>query len=72
MGFSNLLFQKFQRTSSAVEGRNGYLSQIHHNRRGLSPLRLRVMTGLHNFHLQRSDGTMAAQCLFGQTRAEPI
>ncbi len=57
---------KFQRTSSAVEGRNGYLSQIHHNRRGLSPLRLRVMTVLHNFYLQRSDGTTAAQRLFGQ------
>lgn len=57
---------KFQRTSSAVEGRNGYLSQIHHNRRGLSPQRLQVMTVLHNFHLQRSDGTTAAQRLFGQ------
>ncbi len=26
----------FQRTSSAVEGRNGYLSGMHHNQRGLS------------------------------------
>jgi hypothetical protein len=25
----------FQRTSSAVEGRNGLLSQLHHNQRGL-------------------------------------
>jgi hypothetical protein len=33
---------KFQRTSSAVEGRNGYLTQMHHNRRGLSPSRLKV------------------------------
>lgn len=58
---------KFQRTSSAVEGRNGYLSQIHHNRRGLSTRRLRrVMTTLHNFHLKRSDGTTAAERLFGQ------
>jgi len=57
---------KFQRTSSAVEGRNGYLSQIHHNRRGLSSQRLRVMTTIHNFHLRRSDGTTAAQRLFGQ------
>lgn len=57
---------KFQRTSSPVEGRNGYLSQIHHNQRGLSARRLRVMTVLHNFHLKRSDGTTAAQRLFGK------
>jgi len=57
---------KFQRTSSAVEGRNGYLSQMHHNRRGLSSQRLRVMTTIHNFHLRRADGTTAAQRLFGQ------
>jgi len=56
---------KFQRTSSPVEGRNGYLSQIHHNRRGLSSQRLRVMTTIHNFHLRRADGTTAAQRLFG-------
>ena len=57
---------KFQRTSSPVEGRNGYLSQIHHNRRGLSTRRLRVMTPIHNFHLQRSDGSTAAERLFGK------
>jgi hypothetical protein len=26
--------QAFQRTSSAVEGRNGYVSQMHPNQRG--------------------------------------
>ena len=57
---------KFQRTSSPVEGRNGYLNQIHHNRRGLSTRRLRVMTTIHNFHLQRSDGSTAAERLFGK------
>jgi hypothetical protein len=57
---------KFQRTSSAVEGRNGFLSQIHHNRRGLSTRRLQVMTTIHNFHLKRSDGSTAAQRLFAQ------
>jgi hypothetical protein len=60
------MVSKFQRTSSAVEGRNGYLSQIHHNQRGLSTRRLRVMTTLHNFHLKRADGTTAAQRLFGK------
>ena len=57
---------KFRRTSSPVEGRNGYLSQIHHNRRGLSSRRLRVMTTIHNFHLQRADGSTAAERLFGK------
>jgi hypothetical protein len=58
---------KFQRASSAVEGRNGYLSQIHHNRRGLSAQRLGVMTTIHNFYLKRSDGSTAAERLFGKS-----
>jgi hypothetical protein len=58
---------KFQRASSAVEGRNGYLSQLHHNRRGLSSRRLAVMTTLHNFYLKRPDGSTAAERLFGQS-----
>ncbi|MEO0013388.1 MAG: hypothetical protein RLZZ535_1777 [Cyanobacteriota bacterium] len=60
------MVNKFQRSSSAVEGRNGYLSQIHHNRRGLSSKRLKVATVIHNFSLQRGDGTTAASRLFGQ------
>ena len=60
------MVSKFQRSSSAVEGRNGYLSQIHHNRRGLSSKRLSVATVIHNFALKRNDGTTAAERLFGQ------
>ena len=60
------MVSKFQRSSSAVEGRNGYLSQIHHNRRGLSSKRLKVATVIHNFALIRNDGTTAAERLFGQ------
>lgn len=60
------MVSKFQRSSSAVEGRNGYLSGVHHNRRGLSPQRLKVSTVIHNFFLKRDDGTTAAQRLFGQ------
>ena len=60
------MVSKFQRSSSAVEGRNGYLSQIHHNRRGLSSKRLKVATIIHNFALKRNDGTTAASRLFGQ------
>jgi hypothetical protein len=60
------MVSKFQRSSSAVEGRNGYLSQAHHNRRGLSSKRLQVSTAIHNFSLKRNDGTTAAERLFGQ------
>ncbi len=60
------MVSKFQRCSSAVEGRNGYLSQVHHNRRGLSTKRLKVSTVIHNFALKRSDGTTAAERLFGR------
>lgn len=55
---------KYQRTSSAVEGRNGYLSRLHHAGRGFAPQTLQVLTILHNFDLKRADGTTAAQRLF--------
>lgn len=55
----------YQRTSSAVEGRNGYLAQRHHASRGFSIQSLTVLTVLHNFDLKRPDGTTAAQRLFG-------
>ena len=55
----------YQRTSSAVEGRNGYLSRLHHAGRGFSPQTLKGLTIIHNFHLKRPDGTTAAQRLFG-------
>jgi hypothetical protein len=66
LNWANWMVSKFQRSSSPVEGRNGYLSQVYHNRRGLSSRRLKVMTVIHNFHLQRRDGTTAAERLFGK------
>lgn len=60
------MVSKFQRTSSPVEGRNGYVSRIHHSARGLSASRLQVLTVIHNFDLKRSDGSTAAQRLFGR------
>ena len=56
---------KFQRASSAVEGRNGYLSQANHCARGTPTQRLKVLTVIHNFDLKRADGTTAAERLFG-------
>ena len=55
----------FHRTSSAVEGRNGYLSQCHHNGRGMTRQRQKALTAIHNFDTKRRDGTTPAQRLFG-------
>lgn len=60
------MVSKFQRTSSPVEGRNGYLARLHHSARGLSQRRLQVLTVIHNFALTRSDGTTAAERLFSK------
>ncbi|MDZ4153674.1 DUF6399 domain-containing protein [Methylicorpusculum sp.] len=58
--------RNFHRSSSASEGRNGYLSQMVHNGRGLTEKRLRALTVIHNYGLQRADGTTAAMRLLGQ------
>jgi hypothetical protein len=57
----------FQRSSSNVEGRNGYLSLRNHQLRGLDLPRTReCLTAIHNFFLTRPDGTTAAARFFGQ------
>ena len=61
------LAEVFQRSSSNVEGRNGYLSLRNHQLRGLDHPRKRAcLTAVHNFFLTRSDGTTAAERFFGQ------
>ena len=57
--------RQFQRSSSAVEGRNGCLSQRYHNGRGLSARSLKALTVIHNFDTHQSDGTTPAERLFG-------
>ena len=66
------MISNFQRTSSAVEGRNGWLSQMNHNGRGISPKRLKAQTVLHNYYLKREDGTTAAERLFHQQFPDPL
>jgi hypothetical protein len=57
----------FQRSSSNVEGRNGYLSLRNHQLRGLElPPKRACLTTIHNFFLARPDGTTAAERFFGQ------
>jgi len=61
------LAEVFQRSSSNVEGRNGYLSLRNHQLRGLDlPRKRACLTAMHNFFLTRPDGTTAAERFFGQ------
>jgi hypothetical protein len=60
----------FQRASSAVEGRNGYLSQMQHNQRGLPTRRSKVWTAVHNFDCRAADGTTPASRFFRRTFPE--
>jgi hypothetical protein len=54
----------FQRASSAVEGRNGTLAQLHHNQRGVPKQRYKVWTVMHNFDCRARDGTTPASRFF--------
>jgi hypothetical protein len=54
----------FQRASSAVEGRHGSLSQMHHQQRGLPKRRSKVWSALHNFDCRASDGSTPASRFF--------
>ncbi|MDQ6956903.1 MAG: DUF6399 domain-containing protein [Mariprofundaceae bacterium] len=56
--------RQFQRSSSAVERRNGCLSQMYHNGRGLNEKRLKALTVIHNYDIKRVDGTTATMRLF--------
>lgn len=56
----------FHRASSAVEGRNGLLSQSYHNGRGLTSRRLGALTVIHNYDTRRSDGNTSAERLYGE------
>src|SRR5947209_2331628 len=56
----------FQRSSSCVEGRNGRLSLQHHGQSRVSERRLKALTVIHNYLVQRADGTTAAERFFGE------
>ncbi len=55
----------FQRSSSCVEGRNGQLSLKHHALHQLTNRKLHALTILHNFAVQRADGSTAAERFYG-------
>jgi len=54
----------FQPSSSCVEGRNGQLALRHHALHRLSDRKLNALKVVHNFYLQREDGTTAAERFF--------
>jgi len=54
---------KYQRTSSAIEGRNARLTQHYFVSRGLIRSHLPSLTVIHNFWIKRSDNTTAAERL---------
>lgn len=56
----------FQRSSSAVEGRNGALSLKFHAFHRLSKTKMNALTVLHNFFSTRKDKTTAAERFFEQ------
>lgn len=60
----------FQRSSSCVEGRNGYLSLRHHGLHHLSDRKLAVLTVIHNFFIRRDDNTTAAERFFEKSHRE--
>ena len=57
--------QLFQRSSSCVEGRNGYLSLRHHGLHRISDRKLAALTTVHNFFTQDSQERTPAERLFG-------
>ncbi len=54
----------FQRSSSCVEGRNGQLALRHHSLHRLSDRKLSALTTVHNYFIQRADGTTPAERFF--------
>jgi hypothetical protein len=52
--------------TAPTEGRNGQLSLYHHGCHALSPGKLRALTVLHNYFIQRDDGSTPAERFFGQ------
>jgi len=62
--FAKQCAQIFQRSSSAVEGRNSHLKRFHHGLYEVPPRKLKAYTAVHNYLVERQDGTTAAERLF--------
>ena len=49
---------------------SGQLSLHHHGCHALSPGKLKALTVLHNYFIERADGSTAAERFFGQKPAD--
>jgi len=58
------IVKTFQRASSRVEGRNGYLAFINHANKGIPEQRKKVLTIVHNFDSRNQNLTTPAERLF--------
>jgi len=56
---------KYQRSTSAIEGRNAKLSQHYFSSRGIRATHITPLTVIHNFWIKRHDKTTAAERLCG-------
>lgn len=56
---------KYQRTTSAVEGRNARLSYHYFSSKGIRENHVKSLTAIHNFWIKRTDGTTACERLCG-------
>ena len=54
---------KYQRTTSAVEGRNGRLSYHYFSSKGVRASHVKPLTVIHNFWIKRSDNSTACERL---------
>ena len=67
VSWAKWITNQFQRTTSPVEGRNGVLSLASHFCRGITAVRLKSLTVIHNYHIRRNDHTTAAERLYNTT-----
>lgn len=56
--------ERFQRSSSCVQGRNGVLSLYHRRFHRMSVRSLKALTIVHNIHIKRVDKATAAERFF--------
>lgn len=56
--------ERFQRSSSFVEGQNGMLSLLHHRLHRLNDRTIKAVVVYQNFQVRRKDGTTAAERFF--------
>ena len=65
INWAKIMARKYQRTTSAIEGRNAQLSSYHSSSRGARLAHSKSQTILHNFWIKRVDGSTACHRLCG-------